>query len=97
MNGKYVGVITHKGALFLSYSKFEGAQELGVAKNNEIELDLPDGSEIYLQSQTALLPKPLRAKVFGVFKKDLKSERLTSVHMIDSNKEDQFQQRMKNP
>jgi len=97
MNGKYVGVITHHGALFLSYSKFQGAKELGIAKNNEIELDLDDGSEVYLQSQSAFLPKPIRGKVFGVFKKNLKSERLTSVHMIDSNKEDRFLERMKNP
>ena len=37
--GKYVGIITHRGELVLSFSPFKNAKEIGFAKDNEMEVN----------------------------------------------------------
>lgn len=90
LSGKYVGLTTYYGSLFLSFYPFKGAKELGFAEGNKIELNLGEKKVATLLSQTAFLPQDVRAIVYGIHRPLQKTARLSSIHSRSSNKEDRF-------
>jgi hypothetical protein len=95
MQGEYVGVVTHKGALFLSFQPFAGAKELGFAKGKKIELNLGDKKIVTLTSLEPLLPQEMTAKVFGQYLPQRKTDKFGRVQSFASNKEDRILARIK--
>ena len=90
LSGKYVGFTTRKGSIFMSYYPFKGATEIGFAFGNRIELHLEGKKVATLTSQTAFLPDEVRAIVYGIYRPDQKTGRLSSTHTRTSNEEDGF-------
>jgi len=95
VDAKYVGLITSRGALFLSYYPFQGATELGSASDNKIEINLDKKHEVTITSEIPFLPKGVHARVYGMYKPEKQTARLSSLHTVTSNHEDRFQQSLK--
>lgn len=95
VTGKYVGIETHRGSVYFSYVPFEGATEIGVAKGTSVRLKLDEKRSLTVRSTTALLPNGVAAKVFGIFKPDHKTSGPRSTVTISTDKEPEYQQRLK--
>ncbi len=90
LSGKFVGFTTHKGSVFISYSPFKGASEIGFASGKRIELRL-DGTKVAtLTSQTDFVPVNVRALVYGIYRPSQRTTRLTSTHTRSSSEESKF-------
>lgn len=90
VSGKYVGFTTHRGSLFLSFYPFRGASEMGYASGNKIELQLGGKRVATLTSQSPFLPNDVRGIVYGYYRADQKTHRLSSTHTRTSNQENRF-------
>lgn len=88
--GKYVGFITSRGGMQLSYYPFAGAKEVGKVNDRKMELTLDESTLITITSETAFLPPGITGKVYGIFHPDRKTERLNSLRAVTSNKEKEF-------
>lgn len=92
--GKYVALITHKGTLAISYFPFSGAKEIGVARGNEMIFNEVTPS-LNLKNSKPFLTANGEMKVYGMVLPNRKTERLHSVHMDISDKEQEFLKRLK--
>lgn len=86
---KYLGIMTHIGTIYLSFTSFKGAQKIGTAKDSKIKIKT-EKERIILQSELPFLPKGIRANVYAKIDYSRKSERLTSVRTFSSSKESSF-------
>ncbi|MBC7370987.1 MAG: hypothetical protein H7326_05440 [Bdellovibrionaceae bacterium] len=92
LEGKYIGMTTHRGTIAISYLPFKGATEIGTAEGKEIRLNVKTNLVVTLRSETDFLPVGTRAKVYGVYNPKLKTGRVNSVHSFSSDKVDRIQQ-----
>ncbi len=90
LDSKYSGMITHRGAFFISYFPFPGAKELGTAQGRTIELNPEPDFYINIISRDSFLPDGISAKVYGRVDKKRTTQRLTSVRMLGSSNEEEF-------
>ena len=88
--GEYVGLRTHKGSVFMSFIPFKGSKELGWAKGNDLTLDLGSNLSTTITSTTAFVPADIKAKIYGVYKPDVSTERFSSTNIMTTNLESQF-------
>lgn len=72
LNGKFVGWTSRKGSIYLSFYPFKGAQEIGVAAGNKIEVKLGGKKVATITSKTDFVPNDLRTTVYGIYKADKK-------------------------
>lgn len=80
LSGKFVSITSHRGTLYLSYYPFEGAKEIGAAAGSRMEISLDAKRVATLSSETAFLPEGVRAKVFGIFAPERKTDRFGRLH-----------------
>jgi hypothetical protein len=92
LNGKYSGFTSHRGSLALSYVPFKGAREMGIAEGNHITLNVDKKFQINLKAATSFLPAGVVARVYAIYKPDVKSKGFNSLHSFDTNKEDKIQE-----
>lgn len=92
VNGKYVGVKTHRGMLALSYVPFPGAKELGWVEGNEMAIQVDKKYRIDLKSDTSFLPAGITAKVYAIYLPKKKTASVSSISTWDTNKEDRIQE-----
>jgi hypothetical protein len=92
--GRYVGLTTHRGTIYFSFSPFKGAKEMGWAKGNEISLRLNDKLNSSITSITPFVPEGVKAKVFAIFKPDSKTAKLSSTYITSTDEEARFISRM---
>ncbi len=92
--GKYVAVATRYGTLAISYFPFQGAKELGVARGSEILLTKTKPS-LTLYNSRPFLTANGDIKVYGRIIPDRKTTRLHSIHMIVTDKEEEFVRALK--
>lgn len=85
----YVGITTHAGTVLLSYTPFKGAKVIGEVKGSRIKVKSEKGS-VHLQSETPFLPKDVKANIYGILLPEVRSERLNSVRVSASDKEEEF-------
>ncbi|HEY8271627.1 MAG TPA: hypothetical protein VIG33_12120 [Pseudobdellovibrionaceae bacterium] len=95
LDGKFVGLTTHRGTIALSYVPFKGAKEMGVAEGNQINLKVDKKFQINFKSETAFLPAGVIAKVYAVYLPEKKSKGVNSVHSFSSSSEERFQESLK--
>jgi hypothetical protein len=86
---KFLGITTHLGTIYLSFTPFKGSQNLGDAKDGRIKLKT-DNERITLQSELPFLPKGVRANVYAKIDYNNRSERLSSVRSFSSSSEVKF-------
>jgi hypothetical protein len=91
-NGKYVGMVTHRGTLILSYVPFDGAKEMGFVEGNQLTLNVNKKFQVNLKSATSFLPAGVIAKVFAYYNPDKKSNGFNSIHSYDTNKESRIKE-----
>jgi hypothetical protein len=72
LRGKFIGWTSRKGSIYLSYYPFEGAQEIGVAAGNKIEVKLGGKKVATVTSKSDFVPNDVRTTVFGVYKANKK-------------------------
>jgi len=89
-NNKYVAFVTHLGELALSYYEFPGAMITGTAKGSNIELEIEKGVKVRLTSGTPFLPGDMTTKVYAFYNPKKKSSRLSSTHIMTTDKQDRF-------
>ncbi len=89
-SGEYVGIKSYRGSVYLSYLPFKGAQEIGFAQNNKIQIKLADSHNLTMLSAAPMLPAGVKAKVYGLIKLNNKSSSMGSVHIQSSDKEKEF-------
>lgn len=89
-SGRYTGVISHRGAIIISYSPFNGSREMGYAEGNQITLNVDKNYQINLKSETSFLPAGLTAKVYAYYNPDKKTKGFNSLNTFDTNKEDRL-------
>ncbi len=90
IDGKYVGFITHRGAIYLSLYPFKGAQVIGFAAGSKIELGLGNKRIVTLTSSTPFMPETVRATVYGIHRPNQKTARFQSVRSKSSSTEERF-------
>lgn len=86
--GRYTGVISHRGAIIISFSPFNGSREMGYAEGNQITLNVDKNYQINLKSENSFLPAGLTAKVYAFYNPDKKTKGFNSFNTFDTNKED---------
>jgi hypothetical protein len=86
----FEAVFPRHGTLAISYQPFKGAQEIGQAAGNEIELSLSDHLKVKIHSDTAFLPASVAGKVYGLYLPEVKSSGPRSTHTFTSSNEDVF-------
>lgn len=86
-NSKYMGFITYKGAIAVSYYPFSGAKEMGYAKDNKITITLKSGTQVKIKSLTPFLPTGMQAKIYAKYLPDVKTTRINSYQVFGSSKE----------
>ncbi len=91
-NGKYVGMVTHRGTLILSYVPFDGAKEMGFVEGNQLTLNVNKKFQVNLKSATSFLPAGVTAKVYAYYNPDKKSSGFNSIHSYDTNKESRIKE-----
>ncbi|MGZ3796815.1 MAG: hypothetical protein ACXVB1_10635, partial [Pseudobdellovibrionaceae bacterium] len=94
-NGRYAGLISHRGTLAMSYVPFAGAKEMGVAEGNQITLKVDKKFQINLKGTSSFLPAGVTAKVYAVYIPEKKSKGFNSLHTFDTNKEDRVKEVLK--
>ena len=92
VEGKFIGIKIHNfGGFLISFNKFEGAKEMGSAYANKINLYFEKNLMATLLSETPFLPFGIKAKIYGVYKKDVsKTEKYTSPIIYSGNTHKQF-------
>lgn len=95
LDGKYIGVTTHRGTIGISYVPFKGAKEMGTAEGNEINLTVDKNFKIQIKSESAFLPVGMTAKVYAIYLPETKSKGVNSTHSYSSSHEDRFLSRIK--
>lgn len=90
LEGKYVGLTTHRGTLLLSYYPFKGAKFMGVAQGNRMEVALDNKVVVSLISQSNYLVGSGSAKVYGIYQPERKSKDFSDNHITASNQEGEF-------
>ena len=94
LNGKYVGVTSHRGTLALSYVPFSGAKEMGFAEGTQITLNVDKKFQINLKSSESFLPAGVVAKVYAVYLPEKKSSGFNSLNSFDTSKEDRIKEKL---
>jgi len=95
LNGKYAGVISHRGTLVMSYTPFNGGKEMGYAEGNRITLSVDKKFQINLKGVSSFLPTGVTAKVYAFYNPDKKTKGFNSLNTFDSNKEERISEVMK--
>ena len=92
VEGKFIGIKTHAfGAFIISFDEFEGGKEMGSAYGNKINLNVDKKLKVTLLSETPFLPFGVKAKVYGIYRKDVpKTEKYTSPIIYSGNTYKQF-------
>lgn len=90
----YYGVLTHMGALFISYVPFKGAKEIGTAKKNTIKIE-DKGLKVFIESADPFLPRGVSAKVYGFVDLNRRTESVYKVRSFGSDDADKFLKRIK--
>ncbi len=95
LNGKYIGVTTHRGTLAVSYVPFKGAREMGSVEGNVMSLNVSKDFQIKLTSESSFLPSGVSAKVYAVYNPNKVTHSFNSLGSFDSSKEARIQDRLK--
>lgn len=95
LNGRFVGLTSHRGTLALSYVPFAGAKEMGEADGSNISLKVSEKFQINLKSATSFLPAGVTAKVYAAYLPEKKSKGFNSLHTFDTNKEERIKEVLK--
>jgi hypothetical protein len=95
LNGKYIGVTSHRGTLVVSYVPFKGAHEMGSVDGNVMNLNIGSDYKIKMTSESSFLPAGVTAKVYAIYLPDRKSSGFNSVHSFDTGKEDRALENIK--
>ena len=67
---------------------------MGFAEGNQITLIGDKKYQINLKASTSFLPAGVTAKVFAIYRPDIKSKGFNSIHTFDSSKEDRILERL---
>jgi hypothetical protein len=86
---KYLGITTHLGTIRLSYQPFKNAKIIGTAKYGRIRISDGD-TKLVLQSEEPYLAKGIKANIYGIIQKNIKTESISSVRTFTSDKEEKF-------
>jgi len=89
-SGKFVSLKTHQGTVHMSYFPFKGSKLIGVAENGKIKVNLNKKHRLYLVSSLPFLPTGMRSNVYGVTNLNLKTEKLRSVSISSTDKENEL-------
>lgn len=89
-NGKYIAFITHKGALYLSFTPFFGAKKIGYARGDQIKVRLGSQGKVTIISKTNFVPDGVEGKIYGYYRKDKKTKGPSSVRVMTSGDEKDF-------
>jgi hypothetical protein len=87
-DGNFVGLMTHRGTIIISYKPFKGAKVVGEAWGKEIVLKFTDDLKVKLRSDTAFLPDRVGSDVYGLYLPDQKTDHPHSTHISTSSNED---------
>jgi len=90
IGSKYVAFTTFRGQIAVSYYQFPGSKKIGTAKGNVMELEPEKNLKIRFSSGTPFLPGEMSANVYGRYDSAKKTSRLSSTHIMTSNKELRF-------
>lgn len=90
LEGKYLGVKTHRGQIAISYFPFKGAREIGTVRGHKITLRGEKGLEVYIRSAQPILSTNRSAKIYGFINTGNRSEESGSIYSSSSGKEDEF-------
>jgi hypothetical protein len=92
---KYVAFVTHAGEIALSYYPFVGGKVMGKASGGTIELELDHGLKVEVTSATPFLPSDTVLPVYGYYNPSKKSPRVSSTHILSTDKEERFREFLK--
>lgn len=88
--GKYVSITTHKGTIYMSYTKFKGAKEIGSAQGHEITVNISKKHKVKILSTSSILPRTVSSKVYGIIDLKKRSKSMWSTHLQSSSDEEHF-------
>ncbi|MBK7844841.1 MAG: hypothetical protein IPJ71_14340 [Bdellovibrionales bacterium] len=66
-DGEVITFQTHQGTLYVSFTEFKGAKEIGKAKGGVVELNLTEKLNVRIRSEKSVLGEGISAKVFGAY------------------------------
>lgn len=95
VGGKFVGFSTLQGFLGISYTKFKGAEPIGVAVGNRVYLKLPGERRITLVSAEPFVPMEVKAQVYGIFDPNHTSGDIRSQSVTTTDDEAEFLEKLK--
>jgi hypothetical protein len=87
-SGSYVALKTHRGTIAVSFRPFAGAKQIGEARENEINIKLPNDISVSMRSETAFLPAEMGGKIYGLYISELKSDSPRGTHIWSSSTEE---------
>ncbi|MBY0386349.1 hypothetical protein K2X05_14430, partial [bacterium] len=92
--GRYIGLRTHMGQIAISFSPFKGAKELGFVQGNQITLNIGDDQSVFLRSTRPILSIDKATKIYGIYDKNKKTKKVSSVYSFNSQEESIFQEQL---
>jgi hypothetical protein len=92
VSGAFMGIVTHQGALYLSFTPFPGAKVIGTAKGPRIKVKAE--RTIIIQSERDIVPNTSKVNVYGFFRPGTRTERLQSVRTMTGNQQNEFVSRI---
>jgi len=96
VQGKYVGVTTHRGRIVMSYLQFPGSKPIGVAGGNQIVIEVDKKYQIHLKGSSSFLPAGVTAKVYASYLPEKKTKSVHSTGSFETDKEDRLMEALKN-
>ncbi len=90
----FFGVETYAGSFFISSQPFAGAKEIGEVKRGTIQIRVPDGSKVFVQSELPFVAEGVKGKIYGIVDLNRKTAERSRVRSYGTGTAESFLKRI---
>ncbi len=95
LSGMNIALTTLHGTLILSYYPFKGSNLIGVVSEDTMYLRVNQDLRVEFKNSSNFLPVGSQGNVYGIYLPDIKSDRLSSTSISESNDPKEVLERLK--